>query len=308
MRKLSLFLIFLIGLAHSTMAQKEIIKLWSGHIPGSRKDISYIEESVKGDDDITRVYKVTEPEMIVYPAVAEKSTGGAVIICPGGGYHILAIDHEGFYMAEWLSKIGITAFVLKYRLPNDRIMEDKSNGPLLDAKRAIEIVRKNSKKWNINPGKIGIMGFSAGGHLASSLSTHFNDDMGERKTKVSLRPDFSILIYPVISMERQITHMGSRNLLLGKSPSKELVEAFSNDQRVNKNTPPAFLVHAADDTAVSVQNSINYFTALKSFGIPAEIHIYEKGGHGFGIRNLKGTVAYWPDTCENWLRMHRMIK
>ncbi len=289
-------------------AQQQVIKLWPESIPGSTLNPSYVESDEKGTDNITRVFRVSDPELIVYPAPEDKANGTAVIICPGGGYHILAIDHEGHNIAKWLNELGITAFVLKYRLPSDMIMMDKETGPLQDAIKAMRIVRGDAKKWGINPDKIGIMGFSAGGHLASTLSTHYDVKLYNCKNPVSARPDFSILVYPVISMEKSITHMGSRTNLLGENPTNDKVVNFSNDQMVDKNTPPAFLIHAADDKAVPVQNSINYFTALNEYDIPVEMHIYEKGGHGFGIKNLKGSTAGWPKDCENWLRMHELIK
>jgi len=290
------------------LAQQQVIKLWPEAIPGSTLNPTYVESSEKGTDNITRVFRVSDPELIVFPAPEDKANGTAIIICPGGGYHILAIDHEGHNIAKWLNKLGITAFVLKYRLPSDMIMKDKETGPLQDAIQAMRIVRGDAEKWGIKPDKIGIMGFSAGGHLASTLSTHYDIKLYNCKNTVSARPDFSILVYPVISMEKSITHIGSRTNLLGKNPTDDKVKNFSNDQMVNEKTPPAFLIHAADDKAVPVQNSINYFTALNKYGIPAEIHIYEKGGHGFGIKNLKDTTAYWPKDCENWLRMHKLIK
>jgi acetyl esterase/lipase len=292
----------------SLFAQHEVIKLWPEGIPGSILNHTYSEYTEKGSDGISRVHKVTDPELIVYPAPDDLATGTAVIICPGGGYHILAIEHEGYYIAEWLNSKGITAFILKYRLPADEIMQDKCTGPLQDAQKAIRIVRSNAQKYNIDPEKIGIMGFSAGGHLASTLSTHYNENIYACKKPVNARPDFSILIYPVISMDESITHMGSRTKLLGKHPTEDKVEHFSNEKMVDKNTPITFLVHAADDPAVPVENSINYFIALKNHNIPAEMHIYEKGGHGFGIRNLKGTVADWTYDLEQWLRMHELIK
>jgi len=289
-------------------AQKEVIKLWPDGVPNSILNSNYTESNETGADGITRVSRVTDPELIVFPAPEDKATGTAVVICPGGGYQILAIDHEGYWIAQWLNKLGITAVILKYRLPSDKIMKDKSIGPLQDAQRAMRIVRKNAKKWNIDTDKIGIMGFSAGGHLASTISTHYNDKIYTLKEPISARPDFSLLIYPVISMKVSTTHMGSRTNLLGKNPSDDMVRHFSNDLMIDKNTPPAFLAHAGDDKAVPVKNSINYFLALKQFDIPAELHIYEKGGHGFGIKHLSGTTAFWTEDCERWLRMHKLIK
>lgn len=185
-------------------------------------------------------------------------------------------------------------------------MQDKSIGPLQDAQEAIRIARRNAKEWGLNPNKIGIMGFSAGGHLASTASTHFNDKVYEPKDTTSARPDFSILIYPVITMADN-THKGSRENLLGKTPSQDLVNSFSNELQVTKETPPAFLIHATDDNTVPAQNSINYFLALKKNGVPAELHIYEKGGHGFGLGRSNGTESTWPEACKNWLKARGLL-
>jgi acetyl esterase/lipase len=225
----------------------------------------------------------------------------AIIIFPGGGYSHLSMDKEGTKVAEWLNTLGIAAFVLKYRLPSDLIMKNKTIGPLQDAQEAIRYVRENAAKWNINPNKIGVLGFSAGGHLAATLSTHYDDKVYETKSKISARPDFSLLIYPVISMENEITHKGSQTSLLGKNPSKELIDSFSNEKKVTAQTPPTFIVHATDDTAVLPENSINYYLALKRNGITSELHLYEKGGHGFGP-GLKDTSKFWTKDCEEWLK------
>jgi acetyl esterase/lipase len=224
------------------------------------------------------------------------------VICPGGGYWGIAIDHEGKQTAEWLNSIGISAFVLKYRLPDDAIMKDKSIGPLQDVQEAIRVVRRNAKEWNIDPDKIGIMGYSAGGHLASTVSTHFEEKVYDSPDTTSARPDFSILIYPVISMDSSITHWGSRINLLGEKPSAEQVKRFSNELQVSDKTPPAFLVHSLDDNAVPVQNSIYYVLSLKKYNIPCELHLYEKGGHGYGLGRSDDTESSWPEACKLWLK------
>ncbi len=302
-------LIMIFTMAFSTLkAQQETIKLWPDGVPGAIENSSYTEEAVEGKDGITRVFRTKDPELIVFPAPKDIATGTAIIICPGGGYHITAIDHERTKVAQWLNKIGITAFVLKYRLPSDKIMENKSIGPLQDAQSAMRIVRQDAKKWNIKADRIGIMGFSAGGRLASTLSTHYLENVYPVKTKVIAKPDFSILLYPVISMDPQVTHMGSRTYLLGKNPTKELEQHFSNELTVDKETPMAFIALAGDDKAVPVMNSISYFLALKKYDIPAEMHIYEKGGHGFGLKKIDSTTSFWTEDCEHWLRMHKLIK
>jgi acetyl esterase/lipase len=289
-----------------TTAQEKSVKIWPDKVPGAIDNPSYKEETIYLDDKSPRISKVTDPTLIVYLPVKEKANGTAIVICPGGAYARLSIDHEGYKVAAWLNEFGIAAFVLKYRLPSDAIMQDKSIGPLQDAQEAIRIVRRNAKDWNIDQKKIGIMGFSAGGHLAATLSTHFNDKVYEPKDSVSARPDFSILVYPVVSMNADITHGGSRQNLLGKDPDAKLVERFSNELQVTRDTPPAFLVHAADDNTVPVLNSINYLLALKKNGVSGELHIYEKGGHGFGM-GKKATENTWPKACETWLKVHGLL-
>ena len=280
--------------------QEKTLKVWPDKIPGAIEDPSYKMETIT-NNGWTRIDKVSDPTLDFYPAPKEKSNGTAVVICPGGGYAVLAIDHEGAQVAKWFNSMGITAFVLKYRLPSDKIMVDKSIGPLQDAQEAMRIIRRNAKEWNINPDKIGVMGFSAGGHVASTISTHYYDKVYDVKDSVGARPDFSLLIYPVISMEAGITHMGSRENLLGKNPSPEIVKRFSNEQQVTKDTPPAFLVCSTDDDVVPIQNSIDYLLALKKAGVHAELHIYESGGHGYGLGRSKDTEITWPDACKKWL-------
>ena len=214
--------LFLSVNASISAQQHETIKLWSKTIPGSIHNSSYKEEIGKG----YHISKVSEPTLTVFKPAKEKANGTSVIICPGGGYAILAFDHEGYKVAKWLNELGITAFILKYRLPSDLIMQNKSIGPLQDVQKAIRLVRRNAKKWNLDPDKIGIMGFSAGGHLASTLSTHFNEKVYAAIDSISARPDFSLLIYPVISMNSKITHQGSKNNLLGENPNEEIVLPF----------------------------------------------------------------------------------
>jgi acetyl esterase/lipase len=290
----------------SSFGQVQTIKIWPDKIPGSIESSVYKEDTIYADDKTPRISKVTNPTISIYTPSKDKANGTAIIICPGGGYTRLSIDHEGYKVAAWLNGIGITAIILKYRLPSDAIMQDKTIGPLQDVQEAIRIVRRNAVAWGINPKKVGIMGFSAGGHVASSLSTHFNDKVYEPTDTTSARPDFSILVYPVITMSAELTHGGSRQNLLGKEPDAKLVERFSNELQVNKSTPPAFLVHAADDNTVPIQNSFNYLLALKKNNVSGELHIYEKGGHGFGL-GKKGTETSWPEACKTWLKVHGML-
>ena len=287
-------------------SQNNEIPLWK-NIPGEIVSKDYKEESYNNKDgSINGVNKVSIPTLTLFLADKNKGNGTSVIICPGGGYGHLAINKEGYKVAKWLNSIGISAFVLKYRLPNDLIMKDKSIGPLQDVQEAVRTLRRNAEKWNIDPAKIGVIGFSAGGHLAATVATHYDDKVYEVPDKTSARPDFSILIYPVISMQEGITHMGSRNNLLGEKANSENIEKYSNEKRVDAKTPKTFLVHATDDDAVPVENSINYYLALKQNKVPTEMHLYEKGGHGFGL-GVEGTTKYWPKACENWLRANDYI-
>lgn len=222
------------------------------------------------------------------------------MICPGGGYTHLSFKKEGSEVAKWLNSFGVTAFVLKYRLPHDSIMEDKRIiGSLQDAQEAIRTVRRHAVAWGIKPDKIGIMGFSAGGHLAALLSTQYNRVIYQNDT-LSARPDFSILIYPVISMEDSITHKGSKTNLLGENPDLEEINLYSAEKQVHEETPPAFIVHATDDRSVSVENSLAYYNALLKYHIPATLHIFEKGGHGFGLK-LNGAPHPYLLLLQKWL-------
>jgi acetyl esterase/lipase len=302
MKQLSLLIfICLIAITGNLSGQSKVIDIWQGKVPGAIANPNY-KVIADSSGSWTWMRNITDPLLDMYPAPADKSNGTAVVICPGGGYWALAYKHEGYQVAAWFNRIGVTAFVLKYRLPDSAIMTDKSIGPMQDGQEAIRIVRRHAKEWNINPNKIGIMGFSAGGHLASTLSTHYNEKVYEPIDSTSARPDFSLLIYPVISMDSSITHMGSRENLLGKHPSAEMVKWFSNELQVNRQTPPAFLVHSIDDNTVPVQNSINYALALMKYHIPCELHIYETGGHGYGLGKSADTESSWPEACEKWLK------
>ena len=230
-----------------------------------------------------------------------KANGSAVVVCPGGGYSHLA-DHEGRPVAEWLNSIGVTAFVLKYRLgPRYR-----HPAPMQDVARAIRTVRARAAEWKLDPQRIGVLGFSAGGHVASTAGTHY--DAGQPTAtdaieRVSSRPDLMVLIYPVITM-RTFTHGGSKHLLLGDNPSEELLALMSNEERVTKDTPPTFLVHTANDSVVPVENSLQFIAALRKVGVPFELHLYERGPHGFGLGDNDAILKTWPDRCADWLRLH----
>ena len=281
-------------------AQNQVIPLWKT-IPQEIKAPDYKEKEEIKDGKVQSTSQVSIPTLSVFLPKEIKQNQTAVIILPGGGYGHLAIDKEGTKVAEWLNSLGIAAFVLKYRLPSNLIMTNKVVGPLQDAQEAVRIVRLNAAVWNIDPNKIGIMGFSAGGHLASTLSTHYDDRVYETSSKLSARPDFSLLIYPVISMQNDVTHKGSQINLLGENPSQQDIDLYSNEKKVTPQTPPAFLVHATDDGAVMAENSVNYYLALKKNGVSAELHLYEKGGHGFGL-GVNDTSKFWTKACEEWLK------
>ncbi len=299
-----IFISFLFLICFSTNAQVKVINVWTNKIPDSIPNKNYKELDLSNKNGIYQIRKVKVPTLTVY--TPSEGNGAAVIICPGGGYEHLAYAIEGVKVAKWFNKIGVTALILKYRLPSDSIMQNKAIGPLQDAQEAIRIVRRNAKLWNINPHKIGVIGFSAGVSLASLLCTHYNDKIYNCDT-TSARPDFSILLYPVISMEDSITHMGSRINLLGNNPGEKQIKYFSSELNVSNNTPPAFLACAENDKIVPVQNSIDYFLSLKKYVIPAELHIFQTGGHGFGLGKKGETESYWPILCENWLRALKII-
>jgi acetyl esterase/lipase len=249
---------------------------------------------------------VNRPTLTAYLPPADKAVGTAVVVCPGGGYGMLAIDHEGKQVADWLTQRGVAAFVLRYRIA----IKDKRPGPLhpapmLDVRRAIRIVRAHAKDYGVSPDRVGVWGFSAGGHLASTAATHYDSgksDDSDLIERASCRPDFAILAYPVITLDVGTTHAGSRRNLLGENPDPELVNQMSNDKHVTKDTPPTFLFHTDEDKAVPVMNSILFYAALKKHGVPAEMHIYERGRHGVGLGTGDPVLSTWPARLEDWLK------
>jgi len=300
MKRILVLVLFLNIMIGSVIAQ-EIIPLYGSKIPGAKIiPNDYNETTVVGTDGVLRVSKVINPTLTVFLPAQGKANGTGVIICPGGGYGILAFDKEGTHVAKKFAEIGITAFVLKYRLPSDLIMEDKSMGPLQDALQAIYLVRKNADIWGLKTNKIGVMGFSAGGHLAASLTVHYNDMKVQNQENISLKPDFSILIYPVISFGT-VTHAGSVKNLLGEKPTQAQRTYFSTQNYVNASTSPVFLVHANNDTSVPVKNSILFNEALVKFKVPAEMHIYQTGGHGFGLN------GNWFDAMKGWMEVNKLF-
>lgn len=305
MNKSALSFLLLICMITTLHAQKTI-SLYEGKVPNSlpyhTKEIW--EPQSNGD---TIVHYTSEPTLTIFPADKSKANGTAVIICPGGGYWVTSIVKEGFAVAREFNEIGVTAFVLKYRIPNDSSMANKTIGPLQDAQRAIQFVRSHAKDWNINIDKIGIMGFSAGGHLASTAATHFAQSYIENGNGGNLRPDFAIFIYPVISFQDSIAHLGSREQLIGKNPAKKLIDLYSNELQVTPRTPPTFLVHATDDDVVPVLNSVKFYEALAKNNVAAEMHIYNGGGHGFGLNNST-TNGKWMTLCKQWMESMGWIK
>lgn len=271
--------LFILGNCHLYAQQKFEFSLWPNGAPNTNGIVEQESEA-----RANRPTNITSPTLTVY--VAKNSNGKAIVACPGGGYVHLAMDHEGHDMAAWFNAQGITYAVLKYRMPNEH-----HEVPLSDALQAIRLVREHAEEWNIE--KVGIMGSSAGGHLASTAATHYTDDS---------RPDFQILFYPVISMDLSICHKGSRERLIGKTPTDELVQLYSNELKVSAQTPPAFIMHSSDDRVVPVENSLRYYQALVKNNVPASLHCYPTGGHGWGYNDNFKYKRQWTGELEKWLR------
>lgn len=279
----TIFFSILLSVATMLSAQNTFeLPLWPAGAPNSN-GLTGTEEDLEGG----RVANVIKPSITVYKA--DKPNGMAIIMCPGGGYARLAMNHEGHDMAPWLNAQGITYIVLKYRMPNGHY-----EVPLSDAEQAIRLVRQHAKEWNIRPDRIGIMGASAGGHLAASLATLYSSN--------EKRPDFQVLFYPVISMVPGVTHGGSRQNLLGNNPSQELEDKYTLEKQVNAHTPQAFIMLSADDGAVPPANGIHYFEALLQHQVPATLHVYPTGGHGWGFRDAFTYKRQWTGELEKWLR------
>jgi acetyl esterase/lipase len=283
-------------------AQELTLPLYpEGKVPNYRA--SGETERRDSSGEVIKISLVQAPDLAIYLPSKRSATGTAVVICPGGGYVNLSYNWEGSEPARWLASKGIAAIVLKYRLPNSKSNISPHLTPLLDAKRAMRLVRANAARWNIRKDRIGIMGFSAGGHLASTLITRF--DNGDPKAidsieRESTRPDFAVLAYPVITMSKPVMHAGSRNNLVGADSTLALY--YSSELQVTKETPPTFLVHALDDKSVPVENSLLFFQAMKDHGVTGELHVFPKGGHGFGMGLGRGAVESWTDLCLAWIR------
>ena len=290
MKKISLILFMMLCVQSFAQVTCDTLQLWSAAAPGALGS---------SPQDI--------PQLIVCLPMADKATGTAVVVCPGGGYGHLAMDHEGRQVAEWLNANGIAAFILKYRIAPDY----HHPAPLMDAQRAIRTVRYRADEWNVNPDKIGILGFSAGGHLAASAGTHFTPGVADAQDpidRIYSRPDFMILAYPVITMKMPVTHQGSRRRLLGDRPDTSLVTRMSNEEQVTNQTPPTFLFHTTNDHAVLVENSLLFYRSLHNAGVEVEMHLFRDGPHGVGLGYGHPFLQSWPKLCLDWLRGIRLLR
>ncbi len=269
-------------------AEPSVTVLWPAGAPGAKG---------AADGDI--------PKLTIYLPDKDKATGAAIVICPGGGYGHLAMDHEGHQIAQWLNSFGVAGFILQYRHRNSGAGYGHP-APLQDVQRAIRTVRSGADRWSVKPDRIGVLGFSAGGHLASTAVTHFDDKVYDPRDEIDqagARPDFGVLIYPVISLVEPFTHVGSRQNLLGADAGKELIEKFSNERQVTAQTPPCFLIHTWEDTGVPAENSVYFCLAMRKARVPVEMHLFAKGPHGFGLgQKIEGTSA-WPTLCQNWMKV-----
>jgi len=293
-----LLLTLLTAVAAFPLEAQEFIPLWPESAMPNSKGLKRPEVIVN-----ERILQVETPGMYVFLPSAKQNTGSAVVICPGGGYERLAYVSAGLELAKWLNTLGVNAFVLKYRLPNSPDLKVRHIAPLQDAQRAMRVVRSNAARWAIDPAKIGVLGTSAGGHLASTLGTHSEDvsAIGDSLDAVSFRPDFMILVSPVVSMG-VFAHAGSRENLLGAGPSAELRAAYSNESRVTPATPTCFLVHAFDDRVVPVQNSLMFYRALVDKGISSSLHVFPEGDHAIALRGNPGSTELWTALGEMWLK------
>lgn len=282
-------------------AEPIVFPLWPEGVPDTQPNGG--AEFIKED----RVYNVQNPTLTYFPAPKDKANGTAVIVCPGGGYTRLAISNEGNGATTWLNSLGVSVFALKYRMK-----EYGHPAPLRDVLRAVRFVRTRAAEFGVDPQRLGVFGSSAGGHLAASAGTLYDHPVGRTGNAafdpISARPNFLILQYPVIFMEGPHTHEGSRLSLLGPSPAPELVGLLSLDRHVTKDTPPTFLVATAEDTSVPLENTVAFYTALRQAGVPAELHLYEKGPHGFGFRRNLGPTSAWPQRAEDWMRGHGWLE
>ena len=290
---------------------RDVVRLWPGPPPGSPRMLpreAVVERATDASYRDRAVTGIGVPLMTVFRAPSPN--GGAVLIVPGGGYIRVVIDKEGFEAARRLNAAGITAFVLRYRLPGEGWAQ-RQDASLQDVQRAMRIIRARSAQWGVDPARLGVMGFSAGGHVAASLLTRHDANVYaavDGADRQPARPDFAALMYPVISMSRPHAHTGSRAALVGADASPELEAAYSPDRNVRPGAPPTFLLHATDDPAVPVENSLMMYAALRAAKTPIEMHVFEEGGHGFGIRLAQGKpVAVWPELVLRWMSAHGVM-
>jgi len=302
--KIGLLLCLIFFTISTTLAQYQpLYKTIPNNIPSKN------QENESSNAGILVIEKVSIPSYQYFRVANDNQKRPCVIICPGGGYAILAAGHEGSDLAKYFNSIGVNALVLKYRIPNAENQIDKSIAPLQDAQQALLLARTNAENWGIDKNKIGVMGFSAGGHLASSLASHYNDIKIENPSKISLRPDFQILIYPVISFGPE-GHEGSRINLIGNANDAKTVKAidyFSNENQITKDAPPAFIVHSKDDDVVPVANAIHYYDNLIANKVAAELYLYEKGGHGYGMKNPTSEIL-WTSVMKTWMQKTKIIQ
>ncbi|WP_276390899.1 alpha/beta hydrolase [Eudoraea chungangensis] len=303
MKPFFLFLTLVLAGNLALQAQDTIVPLWPRNNVPNR--IPSDEKEMHKKDDILLVSQVQYPEIEVYFPSERSNNGKAVLVFPGGGYHVLAYDWEGTDIAKFLNSKGIVAIVVKYRLPVSKSLENPKMVPLQDAQRAIRLVRHNALNWNIDENLVGVMGFSAGGHLASTLGTHYNEEAYEALDvvdAVSARPDFMALVYPVISFTSSSKHSGSLKALLGENPSLNEIRYFSNELQVNQDTPPTILFHATDDKGVPPANSLLFYTSLVENNVSAELHIFPEGGHGFALAIDRPYLHRWTEILAQWIQ------
>ncbi len=299
----------LLSSAPDSPAGETVIPLWPEGVPTAMRPDAPAHRGPVGPERVDErgwVTRISEPRLDVVPAAIDRPTGTAVIICPGGGYAGLSREREGWQYARWLSGLGVTSFIL-----TNRVGDYGHPAPLQDVLRAVRLVRSRAAEFKVDPARIGVIGSSAGGHLAASAGTlhdHADGKTGHALDAVSARPDFLVLMYPVITMADGVTHNGSRENLLGKQRTPEQEAFFSLENRVTTTTPPTLLIHTQEDKSVPVENSVRFFQALTKAGVPAEFHAFEKGGHGMGMRDGLGTSSEWPDRAEEWLRMRGLLE
>ena len=287
-------------IASATQSQ-EALPLYPGEIPNAiaATDGESLREKAP-HDRYDFIQNISRPTIYAYPLLTAKAPRAAIVILPGGSYRGVSIVKEGFDVAKQLNEYGVAAFVVKYRTPSDAHQRDKTIAPLQDAQQALRLVRENAERWNVDPRRVGLLGFSAGGHLASTAATQYSAPVIEGATAARVRPDFVMLGYPVISFDAAITHAVSRETLLGKQPTAQQIDRYSNERHVTADTPPTFIMHAADDKSVVVANSLRFFEALNKNGVSSELIVFPNGGHGFGLVNAT-TPDRWIERLRDWL-------